>query len=162
MKTEQQALVELSALCSRGEHCLYEMQTKLQRWGIIGEAQQRILNYLVDERYVDDERFCKAFVRDKLTYNGWGRRKIEQALWMKRIPKAVSKAVLDDIEDNQWEERLMPLLAAKRKTVKTESDYEMNQKLFRFALGRGFTYDIVRRCLDADVDIDDTDVDFDE
>ena len=47
---------------------------------------------------------------------------------------------------------LRPLLRQKRNTVKAQNDYELNQKLVRFALGRGFTFDIIRQCLDVDED----------
>lgn len=153
--TEQEALLKLTALCSGAEHCRQEMQEKLLRWGITEDAQQRILDYLEDERYINDERFARGFIHDKMEYNGWGRRKIEQALWLKRIPKDVSKPLLDDISNEKWAERLHPIIASKRRMVKADSAYEMNQKLYRFALSRGFSFDVIRMILDAD-DLDES------
>jgi len=150
--SEEQALQRLAALCSQAEHCSYEMTEKMRRWGLEEDAQARIMERLTKERYVDDGRFCRMFVRDKLKFNKWGRRKIEQALWAKRIDESVYRDALDDIDDREYVEVLMPLLKSKDKGVKASSEYERNMKLIKFALGRGFTMDIIRQCLDTDTD----------
>ncbi len=90
-----------------------------------------------------------------MRYNKWGRRKVEQALWQKRITDDIRHQVLDEIDDAEYLSVLQPLLKQKRKSVKANSDYELNQKLVRFALSRGFTYDIIRQCLDVDDTYDD-------
>ena len=105
---------------------------------------------MVSGRYVDDERFAHAFVKDKIRYNKWGRRKVEQALWQKRIDEDIRKRVLDEVDEDEYLSILRPLLKQKRKTIKANSDYELNQKLMRFALGRGFTFDIIRQCVDVE------------
>jgi regulatory protein len=105
---------------------------------------------LVGERYVDDERYAHAFVKDKLNYNKWGRRKIEQALWQKHIDEAVRQRVLDEIADEDYVLVLRPLLKQKRKSTKAASDYELNGKLIKFALSRGFTMDIIRQCINVE------------
>jgi regulatory protein len=109
---------------------------------------------LVNERYVDDERYTRAFVKDKVRYNKWGRRKVEQALWQKHIEESIRQQVLDEVDDEEYLSVLRPLLKQKRKTTKAQSDYELNQKLMRFAMGRGFTYDIIRQCLNVDEEPD--------
>ena len=113
------------------------------------EAQARIMQRLVKDRYVDDERYARAFVLDKIRYNKWGRRKVEQALWQKHIDESIRQQVLDDVSDEEYLNVLRPLLKQKRKTTKAQSDYELNQKLLRFAVGRGFTFDIIRQCMDC-------------
>ena len=149
-KTENDAYLTLAALCAQAEHCQYEMQEKMRRWEIPDDAQARVMAKLIKERYIDDERFAQAFVKDKIRYNKWGRRKVEQALWQKRIDEDIRKRVLDEVDDDEYLSVLRPLLKQKRKTIKANSDYELNQKLMRFALGRGFTFDIIRQCIDVD------------
>jgi regulatory protein len=148
--TEQGAYLQLAQLCARAEHCQHEMLEKMRRWEMSDEAQARVMARLVKERYVDDERYARAFVRDKIRYNKWGRRKVEQALWQKRIDEDIRQQVLDEVDDEEYLSVLRPLLKQKRRSTKAASDYELNQKLVRFALGRGFTYDIIRQCLDID------------
>lgn len=149
-RTEQEALATLAALCSQAEHCTKEMTDKMDKWELPEEAQSRILEYLRKEKYLDDERYTRFFARDKIRYNKWGRRKVEQALYMKRIPKEISTPVLNDIEEEMYVDILRPLLQQKRKSTKAASDYEMRMKLIRFALQRGFTMDIIQQCLDTD------------
>ena len=150
--TEQEAYLQLAALCAQAEHCQQEMRDKLKRWGIDESTQDRIIQRLINERYIDDERYARAFVKDKIRYNKWGRRKVEQGLWQKRIDPDIQQRVLDEIDENEYLNVLRPLLRQKQKTIKAQNDYERHQKLMRFAIGRGFTFDIIRQCLDVDED----------
>lgn len=145
--TKDEALFKLTALCASGEYCEQDMLEKLQRWGMPETEQAQIMQYLVVNKYVDNERFCKAFIRSKLTFNKWGRRKIEQALYAKRIGKEVSDRFFAEIDDEEFLVILRPLLESKRKTIKAKSDYEMNVKLIRFALQRGFEMGLIQECL---------------
>ena len=148
--TEQEAFLQLATACAQAEHCEKEMRDKLKRWEIDESAQDRIIQRLINERYIDDERYARAFVKDKIRYNKWGRRKVQQGLWLKHIAPEIQQRVLDEIDEKEYLDVLRPLLRQKRKTIKAQNDYELNQKLVRFALGRGFTFDIIRQCLDVD------------
>lgn len=149
--TENEALLRLSALCSQAEHCSYEMTEKMRKWGLTDEEQARVMERLVGERYVDDERFARAFAADKIKYNKWGRRKVEQAMWLKHIDSAIRQRVLDDIGEEEYLSVLRPLLQTKRKTIRAAGEYELKMKLVRFALGRGFSMDEVERCIGEDL-----------
>ena len=155
-KSEQDAYLTLAALCAQAEHCQYEMLEKMRRWELDDEAQARVMQRLVSEHYVDDERYARAFVKDKVRYNKWGRRKVEQALWQKHIDEDIRQQVLDEIDDEEYISVLRPLLKQKRRSTKAANDYQLNQKLMRFALGRGFTFDIIRQCINLD-DLEDLD-----
>lgn len=148
--SEQEALLRLTSLCSMAEHCSHEMLEKMRRWEIDEDAQTRIMEYLVKEKYIDDERYARFFAKDKIRYNKWGRRKVEQAMWQKHIDTDIQQRVLGEIDDDEYLLILRPLLKSKRRAVKAASNYEMNMKLIRFAMGRGFTMDIIRQCLDND------------
>ena len=159
--TEQEAYLQLAALCAQAEHCQQEMRDKMRRWGLNDTMQDRIIARLIKEHYIDDERYARAFVKDKIRYNKWGRRKVQQALWQKHIDADIQQRVLDEIDEKEYLDILRPLLKQKRKSIKAENDYELNQKLIRFALGRGFGFDIIRQCLNVD-DIGIEDIDDDE
>ena len=148
--TEQEAYLQLAAICAQAEHCEQEMRDKMKRWELDETVQNRIIDRLTKERYIDNERYARAFVKDKIRYNKWGRRKVQQALWMKRIDNDIQQRVLDEIDEKEYLDVLRPLLKQKRKSIKADSDYELNQKLVRFALSRGFTFDIIRQCLNVD------------
>ncbi len=155
--TEKDALAKLAALCSRGEHCSHEMLVKMERWGLDSEAQARVMAQLTAGRYVDDRRFARAFALDKVRYDHWGRRKIDQALWAKRIDETIRRDVLDAIDNDEYVKVLRPLLQSKSRSVKGSSDYEKRMKLVRFALGRGFDMETIQRCLNGADDIDEND-----
>ena len=157
MKSEKEAYLTLAALCAQAEHCQWEMLEKMRRWEVPEEAQARVMQRLVKERYVDDERYAQAFVKDKIRYNKWGRRKVDQALWQKHIDEDIRKRVLDEVDDDEYLKVLRPLLKQKRRSTKANSDYELNQKLMRFAMGRGFTFDIIRQCIDVEEEPEDDD-----
>ncbi len=147
--TEQQALQKLAALCAQGEHCTHELLEKMAKWGIDETAQARCMAYLTRENYVDDERYARFFINDKLRYNKWGRRKIEQALYLKGVGSDISAPWLDEVEDQLYLEVLLPMMREKWKAIKAKSDYERSMKLIRWAMGRGYGYDIVKRCAEA-------------
>ena len=145
--SREKALAKLAALCARAEYCTGDMEDKMRRWGLSGDDIKENISYLVANKYVDNARYCQAFVNDKIAYNHWGRRKIEQALWMKRVPESVSAPILDAVPEEDYINVLKPLIASKSATVKAESDYERQMKLVKFALGRGFSIDEIKQCL---------------
>ena len=145
--SREKALAKLAALCARAEYCTGDMEDKMRRWGLSGDDIKENISYLVANKYVDNARYCQAFVNDKIAYNHWGRRKIEQALWMKRVPESVSAPILDAVPEEDYISVLKPLIASKSATVKAESDYERQMKLMKFALGRGFSIDEIKQCL---------------
>ncbi len=146
--TEQQALLKLTSLCTQSEHCAQEMLDKMKKWELTEEAVARNMQFLTEKKFVDDERFARFFINDKVKFNKWGRRKVEQALWQKRIPKSISDPIFDEMEDSMYLDTLLPLMKSKYKTIKAKNDYERSMKLIRFALGRGFGMDVIRKCID--------------
>ena len=163
--TGQQAYQKLTDLCARSEHCQQEMIEKMRQWGVSKEQemiekmrqwgvskeeQAEVMDRLIAERYVDDERFARAFIYDKIRYNKWGRRKVEQALWMKRIDDSISKPLLDEVDDEEYLKILRPMLKQKRKSTKADSEYELTMKLIKYAMSRGFTMDIIKQCIEVE------------
>lgn len=153
--TESQALKKLGDLCAKTEHCSGEIMEKMYKMGLPEDAKTRIMEKLTKYSYVDDERFTNAYVYDKIRYNKWGRRKIEQALWAKRIDNKIANLVLDAVPDEEYLSVLRPLLKSKYPTIKAETDYERSVKLIKYALGKGFTFNLIKQCIDAAVDEDD-------
>ncbi len=153
--TGRQAYQKLAALCARSEHCQQEMLDKMRQWGVDKEEQAQVMERLIKERYVDDERFARAFVYDKIRYSKWGRRKVEQALWLKHIDEGTGRQILDEVDDEEYLKILRPMLKQKQRSIKAQSEYERTKKLIKFAIGRGFTLDLIKQCLEVD-DVDDT------
>lgn len=144
------ALQRLAALCASAEHCEYEMTEKMRKWEVDEADRERIMEYLRKAKFVDDERYARAFVKDKIKYNKWGRRKVEQGLWAKHIAEDIRQRVLDEVDDSDYKSVLIDLLKSKRRGIKAESDYELKRKLVKYAMSRGFDYQIIRQCIDCD------------
>ncbi len=150
--TADEILYKLAARCSTSEQCLSDIEAKLGRYDLTEEERTRILRHLVEEKYVDDRRYAEAFVRDKYRFNKWGRIKIAQGLRMKNIDSETISTALEAIDEEEYLEILGDLIKAKRKSTKGRSDYEVNAKLCRFATGRGFEYEAIKKCLGNDIE----------
>ena len=145
----KEALARLSAYCSVAERCRADVEEKLFRWGLDSEARESIVLALEKDRFLDEKRYCCAFIRDKYLFARWGKVKIGQALRAKHLSPNVYEPLLDKvIDESDYLSGLRSLLAAKRKTVRAANARELEGKLVRFALGRGFAMDDIRRCMD--------------
>lgn len=146
------AFTRLAAKCSTTELCLDDVQRRLDGFDLTDSQRQEIIDRLLREKYVDESRYAHAFANDKIRFSGWGRVKIGQALRQKHIPAHCIDEALGNISDEECLDVLRPLLTTKRRSVRGSTDYEINAKLIRFALGRGFEYELIRQCLDIDDD----------
>ena len=158
--TEQPALLKLTTLCTQSEHCSQEMLDKMKKWELSEDAITRNMQFLTEKKFIDDERYARFFINDKIKYNKWGRRKVEQALWMKHISKEISAPIFEEIEGDLYIDTLLPLLKSKYKTIKAKNDYERSMKLIRFAMGRGFDLDTIHKCIDRMKEEDLDDIEF--
>lgn len=145
--TEEQALARAAALCSQSEQCTSKIRKKLEQWGIGDDAQERILERLVEERYIDEARFARAYAHDKFQYNHWGPVRIDMELRKMGIASSIRKTVVSELPHQDQLDTLVALLHAKAKSVKARSEYERRGKLIRFALGRGFQMDNTLKAL---------------
>ena len=151
--TEEQVLQKMASLCSVAEHCESEIVEKMNRMGVERNVAERIVDRLVDEGFIDEQRYCRAFVHDKLFYNGWGRLKIKAMLAQKRIDRKIVGEALDEIESKEYNGVMKQVIESKRRTLAGVEGYELQAKLVRFAVGRGFEPSLVCRCLNTE-DID--------
>ena len=90
-KTPEQAYAALIRLCARSEKSSGDALRLMQRWGVEPSARQGVLQKLLADRFIDDNRYAEAFVRDKIRLSGWGARKIRTSLRLKGIAAAIKK-----------------------------------------------------------------------
>ena len=119
------------------------MKEKLVQWETPKEFVQPIIDKLIEEDYINEERFARAFVKDKFKFNHWGRVKIQTHLKALNISSDIIKKALDEINEQEYAEILDEIVEKKRKTIKKGTDYEIRAKLLWHALSRGFEYDII-------------------
>ena len=153
--SENEVRNKAEAYCSSVERCVSEVEAKLEQWGADNGIKERVIEHLIKGKYIDQQRYCAAFVRDKYRFNQWGRLKIVQALRLKKIPANVISLGLEAIDESEYLSILSGLIEQKKRSVKANTDYERNGKLIRFAIGRGFEMEEILRCVkqvDADVE----------
>lgn len=155
--TEKEILNKAEAYCSAVERCPSDVEAKLKAWGASPETVAAVMERLFKEKFLDTVRFCSAYVRDKYRFNQWGRMKIAQMLRMKGLSDRDIQSGLEEIDTEEYDSILKKLLKQKMKSIKAANDYERSMKLIRFAMGRGFTLEEIRRYvnqLDPDEDFD--------
>ncbi len=147
--TPQQAAERLADACSRAEYCTAELRQKLRRWQVPAADAQAIVEELQRKRFVDDDRYARAFVRQKVAFARWGRRKIAAALAAKRITGAAAREALDTIDAAEYAAALRAVVAAKARSLGPEAlaTYEGRTRLFRHAASRGFETELISKTI---------------
>ena len=155
--TEKEWRDKAEAYCSAAERCPAEVAAKLRQWGADEKTAAVLIAHLLKERFLDESRYCRAFVRDKYRFNQWGRVKIAQALRLKQLPPAAIEEGLLEIDEDEYADILRSLITLKLRSVKAANDYDRNAKLIRYAVGKGYGMDELIRTvknLDADELVD--------
>jgi regulatory protein len=136
----QKVADRMRGLCSRREYCRQDIMKKVLA-ALDGDADEagRVMDRLVEEKYIDDLRYASAYARDKSSIAGWGSTKIRYMLASKGIDRETIAAALQEVDEGKASDRLEKLLAGKVRSLK--DDPQRRMKLLRFALGRGYQYD---------------------
>ena len=148
--TPDQVLNKMAKYCAYQERCVKDVTDKLKSFDIPQEAKDEILDYLTDNRFVNDERFAKSFVRGKVNQSGWGVNKIRFHLVQKGIAKEIIDEALGQTDEEVYRQRLVDILKVKAKTVKAETEYERKRKLAAYAMQKGFEASLVWEVLNEE------------
>lgn len=135
--TPTEALHKAAAYCTHCERCISEVTTKLTAWGIDTQQQASIIHRLQHEGFIDEARYCRAFVNDKVRFNNWGRIKIVAALRNKQLPQQHIRQAIDNIDEEQYTATLMHVIATKQKELKS-NNRATQEKIMRHAASRGY------------------------
>lgn len=135
----QELLHKAAVYCSRSEHCIAEVTEKLTAWGAEQQEIQPIIDYLIKEQYINQQRYCQAFVNDKLRFAKWGKQKIAYMLAMKHIDRSVINDALDNIDYEEYISILTDLLRTKQRSIRSIEPQQQKLRLYRYAASRGFT-----------------------
>lgn len=145
--TPSQALLKAANYCAYQERCHKEVIEKLNEWGIYGQDAQEILLQLIEQNYLNEERFAIAFAGGKFRVNQWGKIKIVNELKMRDIsPYCINKALLA-IDEDTYVEALTQLAQKKWQEVKDANILSKRAKVARFLAGKGFEQELVWRIL---------------
>ena len=151
--SKEVALGKAASLCSISEHCISQIQEKLQSWGVSDKDADEIINHLVEEKYIDNFRFARAYCHDKFLYSHWGKVKIGQMLRGLRLSSEEIAEGMTTISEETYLQTLDDVLRAKDRTLKDTDKYQRKGKLVRHLLSRGFEMGLVIDAVDEYLEI---------
>lgn len=146
--TPEQALQLLKHFCGFRERCHQEVRDKLISLGVWRSDQDQIISTLIEQDYLNEERFARAFAGGKFRVNKWGRNRIRYELKQKKVSDYCIRKGLADIDEEEYTKVLLRLAAAKYKSLSGQTAVR-RQKTFEYILGRGFEPDLIRSALTA-------------
>ena len=141
------ALNQARNICARQEQCKQDILEKLGKWGLTADDILHIINKLEEEGFIDEQRYAGMFTREKFRLNKWGRIKLRYMLKLKHIPGSVIETALGEINDEEYSGLLCEELQKKMKTLKHHDKPAATKQLVRFAMQRGFEYEVIRDVL---------------
>lgn len=148
--TYDQALLRASTLCSQSEKAPQDIYEKAISWGLAEEEAARLVARLIEENFLSEERFARAFVNDKFRFAHWGRIKVMYALKAKGISESVINAAFEEkVEEEDYDETCRQLLQARMKNMALPLSMQDRARLYRFAAQRGFESSVIGRALSA-------------
>ena len=137
------ALQKMRKYCAYQERCHQEVRHKLIALGMRGDTLEKIVGQLIEEGFLDEERFARSFARGKFRTKGWGKQKISQELKQRQIGSYLLNKALDEIEEGEYRASLQNLLEKKQLSLLTYPEAEQKIRLFKFAFQRGFEADLI-------------------
>ena len=149
--TPEKALLKLMKMCSLGEKCEKDSVELLKRWKVDADKHDEIIAYLIENKYIDNIRFAFAYTRDKSNFSAWGETKIKMALRAKGISNNIIEDAISSIDENSMIEKTEKALDTKLRNLKYKDNYDLRNKLLRFAFSRGYDMGVVSSYIEKKV-----------
>ncbi|MFI3319325.1 MAG: regulatory protein RecX [Rikenellaceae bacterium] len=146
-KSAEQALQSLMRECAKAEKSSGDARRLMARWEVPISDREEVLNALIGQRFIDDQRFAEAYTREKTNLSGWGVRKISMELSRKGISREIITEVIENLDTEAMAERLCDKLRRKMKTVKYKDNFDLRNKLVRYGASLGYDYGAVSEAI---------------
>jgi len=143
----KEVYTKMAQLCSRSEQCSADIRKKIIAYEIKDELVDEIIAKLNAEKFLDDERYVKAYVSDKFRLNKWGKLKMRYYLKTKGLSNDVIEKGFLEIKEEQYIKVLISTLKEKAKTIKSGDKFDKMGQIIRFAQSRGFEAEMIHRYL---------------
>ena len=134
--------------CSVQERCIQEVADKLRQWKVARPRAEEIMEQLISEDYLNEERFARLFAGGKFRINHWGKNKIIYELNKKNIPELYIQIGLQEIDEKEYYNQLKDMLVKKKREIRESNALKRKKKLMDFGMQRGFHYALVRQAID--------------
>lgn len=137
------AIQQLKDYCALQDRCQWDVIQKMREWNLMQNSYKNIIDILIQEKYVDEERYSRSFCRGKFKIKKWGKRKIINELRKKRISKVYIDKGLEEIDDNEYEEEFERQYRKKNILIKEKNLFERKKKIARFLINKGYEDNLV-------------------
>jgi regulatory protein len=142
--TKEEALQKLRQYCAYQERSHYEVQQKLWDLGIAKPSHGDIISTLIEEDYLNEERFAVQFAGGKFRMMEWGRKKIQYALKEKRVSDYSIKKALKEIDEEDYQKTLREVATKKWESLKGEDHLSRKKKTTDYLMQKGFEFELVK------------------
>jgi regulatory protein len=144
----EEAHEKLSAFCAYQERCPWDVRKKLAEKGIDGEKAEKLIQEMIAEEYVDEERYARSFCRGKFRIKKWGKSRIQRELKMRQVPEKTIKLALTEIDPFEYYDVLLNEVEKKLESTKELDLFKKKYKISQYLMSRGFEYDLIKEALD--------------
>ena len=141
--TQNEALEKMKKYCAYQERCQSEVRQKLYGFGLNNDEIENALCSLIEQNFINEERFAKTFARGKFRQKKWGKVKIKQHLKQKQISDYCIKTALEEIDTEDYLATLDLVLSKKEELLNEENNFINKQKIAKHAINKGFENDLV-------------------
>jgi regulatory protein len=139
------ALKKILHYCDYQDRCKKEIFAKLNTFELVDDDRNYIVDFLNDEGYINDERYCRSYVKSKLSLKKWGVNKIKISLISKGVDRDIIDTVVSEIDQDSYKEELIKLLENKK--INESDPYKRKAKLIRYAVSKGYSLSMVMEVL---------------
>jgi len=137
------AIERIKNYCALQDRCQWDVLQKLREWGLQQATKDHILEILITDKFIDEERFSTSFCRGKFRIKNWGKRKIINELKRKQISSICINTGLKEIDEKEYNLVLEKLFYQKESSIKDKNQFVRKTKIANFLIQRGFENNLV-------------------
>ncbi len=145
--TKEQALQKLKHYCAYQERCHSEVRDKLFKLGAYKRLHDEIIASLIEENYLNEERFAIAYAGGKWRTQHWGKVKIRYELKQKQVSEYCIRKAMKEIDDDEYFQVLQKIAAEKYGSLKKEQYLIRKKKTIDYLLHRGFESNLINEAI---------------
>ena len=145
--SKEDALAKLQRYCAYQERCHREVRSKLLDLGIYGDDLEEIIANLIQDNFLNEERYARSFARGKFRMKQWGRNRIRQELKMREVSDYCIRKAMEEISEKEYLTMLQQILKKRASLITEENDFIKKSKLAQYATSRGFEAELVWEAL---------------
>ncbi len=137
------ALEKAARYCAYQERCQWDLGRKLKDWNIDPELHDDIIVEMIQQNFINEERYASSFVSGKINIKKWGRKKIRLELQQRQISNYSINKALESIDEEKYIVNLRHWIEKKTESMVANSSYERRAKLFHYLLSKGFESNLI-------------------